>query len=398
MTAAATAALSGKTSAFDKTAMIASIRAMAPRVTASFQAIDSDRNIPDDLIEEMRSMGLYRLGWPTALGGYAADPMTQIEILEEVARLDGSLGWIATFAALSVFTAAKLEPDARRELFPSPDTIAAGQYAPTGRAERVPGGYRVTARWPFGSGCRHADIMSGGVTVIEDGSPRTGADGQPETRTVVFRATDCNIDLETWDTVGLRGSGSHDYTVKDLFVPDEHSFDPLAPAHIEGPLFAFPPMFLFTHLPIPLGIARAAIDSAVLLGSEKRIWPGGRYLKEDGKFEESIAEAEATLGAARGFSMSVIADLWESLSKGDEPTSRQRAMFRLCLVHATRMAKDVVTLTYDAAATSAIQSSSPFDRQLRDMLTLAQHRVVQKKMYRPIGKALLGLGASDPFL
>jgi alkylation response protein AidB-like acyl-CoA dehydrogenase len=384
--------------ALDKSSLLGSIRALEPEIARSMEAMDRERMVPMSLIYEMRNLGLFRMSWPRHWGGYEADPLTQIEIFEEVSRLDGSVGWIATFGALNGFAAAKLDPTACRELFPTPDTVSAGQYAPIGRAERTKGGFKVTGHWSFGSGCRHAEIMSGGVIVFENGAPRLDANGLPETRMALFPTAQCTILLDTWDTVGLRGTGSHDYTVKDLFVPYEHTFSFFDPPKFNGPLFSFAPLFLFSHVPMPLGIARAAIDAAVALGSQKRTWPTGRYLKDDAKFQEDIAEAEAALGAARSYVFAAIGDLWEALSRERAPTARERAQFRLSLIHVTRAAKDVVSQVYDAAATSAIHCGNSLDRQLRDILTVSQHRVVQTKMYRPIGQTLLGLDSKDPFI
>jgi alkylation response protein AidB-like acyl-CoA dehydrogenase len=384
--------------ALDKSALLRAIRALEPEIARSVESMDRERMVPMPLIHEMRILGLFRMSWPRDWGGYEADPLTQIEIFEEISRLDGSVGWIATFGALNAFAAAKLDPTACRELFPTPDTVSAGQYAPIGRAERVKGGFKVTGHWSFGSGCRHAEIMSGGVIVFENGAPRLDANGLPESRMVLFPTERCTILLDTWDTVGLRGTGSHDYTVKDIFVPIEHSFSFFDPPKFEGPLFGFAPLFLFSHLPMPLGIARAAIDAAVALGSQKRTWPTGRHLKDDAKFQENVAEAEAVLGAARSYAFAVVGDLWETLSRGRAPTARERALFRLSLIQVTRAAKDVVSQMYDAAATSAIQCGNPLDRQFRDILTVCQHRVVQTKMYRPIGQTLLGLDSKDPFI
>jgi alkylation response protein AidB-like acyl-CoA dehydrogenase len=382
----------------EKSKVLDAVRALQPQVEAAVSTMEQERMVPMPLIDQLRGLGVFRMSWPRKLGGYETDIPTQLEIFEEVSRLDGSLGWVASFGALTGITACRLDPTACKELFPTPDTVAAGQYAPIGRAERVKGGFKVTSHWSFGSGCRHADVMTGGVTVYEDGAPRLGPNGRPEERTVVFPKEQCTILLDSWDTVGMRGTGSHDFTVEDLFVPYEHTFNYFDPPRHDGPLYNFAPLFLYTHCPVPLGIARAAIDETIALGSRKRIWPSGRYLKEDAKFQEIIAEAEAALGAARAYVYSAVGDLWDALACGRAPTTHERALFRLCQIHVSRVAKDVVTQMYDAAATSALQRGNPLDRHLRDVLTLCQHRVVQTKMYRPVGQVLLGVGSKDDWI
>lgn len=381
----------------EASSLLAGIQALEPRIRAAADTIEAERCLPADLVEALRDTGLFRVSWPRSMGGLELDPVSQLEILEELSRIDGAVGWIGTFAALTGMTAARLDPAAARELFASPNVSAAGQYAPMGRAERVGGGYRVTGRWAFGSGCRNSDVITAGCVVTENGEPRRLADGQPETRTMLFPKASCTIMLDSWQVTGMRGTGSHDYAVSDLFVPAAHSFGYSdAPRHM-GPLYALPAMFLFSHAPMPLGIARAVIDHLVDLSMTKRILPGSKFLKDQGDAQEAIARAEAMLGSARSWAYDVLRDVWGTLCKGEAPSPRQRAMFRLSLVHATRVAKDVVSLMYDAAGSSAIQQSSPLDRLMRDILTVCQHRVVQPKMYRMSGAALLGLGVNDPF-
>lgn len=378
--------------------LLARIKALEPQIRAAADAIESERCLPTDLVEALRATGLFRATWPRSLGGLELDPLTLTEALEELSRMDGAVGWVGTFAAITGLTAAHLDSAAARELFPTPDIVEAGQYAPMGRAERVDGGYRVTGKWGFGSGCRHSDVMSAGCLVIENGEIRRLPGGQPEIRTVLFPKTSATIILDSWYVSGMRGTGSHDYTVTDLFVPEAHTFTYFdRPTH-EGPLYAFPALFLFSHAPMPLGIARAAIDYIYELGETKRFLPGTRHLKDQGDAQEALAKAEAAIGSARAWVFEVLGDIWETLSRGDALSSRQRAMFRLCLVHVTRTARDVVSQMYDIAGSTAIQQNSPLDRLMRDILTVCQHRVVQPKMYRPSGKALFGLEVeNDPF-
>lgn len=378
--------------------LLEKIKALEPQIKAAADSIEANRCLPDELIDSLRATGLFRVSWPRTLGGLELDPISQIEALEELSRIDGSVGWIGTFAAISGLTAATLDPAAAKELFPTPDVVSAGQYAPVGRAERVEGGYIVNGKWSFGSGCRHAGVITGGCFVTKNGELVTDDDGRPEPLMIYVKKEEAAIELDSWHVSGMRGTGSHDYSLTDHFVPAKHSSDSRYTARRDEPLYAFPALFLFSHAPMPLGIARAALDYVYELGNTKRTQPAGRLLKENGDAHEVVAKAEASLRSARAWVFEVIGDIWDSQCRGKPLTSEQRAMFRLCLVHVTRVAKEVVVQLYDVAASSAIQQNSPIDRLMRDIQVVCAHIVVQPKMYRPAGKVLFGLDVkNDPF-
>jgi alkylation response protein AidB-like acyl-CoA dehydrogenase len=211
----------------------------------------------------------------------------------------------------------------------------------------------------------------------------------------------CRI-LDTWHTTGLAGTGSHDYVVEDVFVPREESWSFLERPHCDGMLYRFAPLFLVSHAGVPLGIARAAIDSVTELATRKELMPDphklfpSRLLRDDSRAHEAIAIAEGALVSARSFAYSSVEDLWETLNRKERVSSRQRALYRIMIVDVHRVAKDVVSKMYDLAATSAIYRSNPLDRMMRDIITACQHGVVHPKMYRPAGRMLLGLDADDP--
>ena len=378
--------------------LIDGVRALKDRVLAASSQIEKDYGLPDDLIAGLRDIGLFRATWPKSLGGSELDLLELLYALEELSSYDGSVGWVGTFAAVGGLTAAHLSPEAIAELYPSVDSVSAGQYAPVGKAERVDGGYIVNGRWSFGSGCLHSDVMTGGVIVTSNGEPVRNADGKVDARSVVMTIDKVELMQGSWRTTGMRGTGSLDYAVRDVFVPESHTFDYFAEARFDGPLYASPLLFLCAHLPMPLGIARAAIDSTSDLAQTKRYPPSTRLLRDDEFAQTKIAEAEAMLGSVRAWVYEVVGDIWDSLRRGQDLTSRQKAMFRLCLVHTTRVAHDIVLMLYDVAGSSAIKQESQMDRLLRDIMTVSQHRVVSSRMYRPAGKVLLGLKVeNDPF-
>jgi indole-3-acetate monooxygenase len=381
--------------------ILAATRALAPLIQESLSAMDAERRLPPRLVDALRELGAFRMAVPRAYGGMELDPMTQIRVVEELSRMDGSVGWCAMISSAGSFASAFLAPAVAQRLCGDINFSLAGQALPVGRAEPVDGGYLVNGRFRFGSGCHHATVMSGTTVVFEGGNPRRLADGRPEIRAMLFQPSACRI-LDTWHTTGLAGTGSHDYVVENVFVPSEESWSFLDRPQCSGPLYRFAPLFLVTHAGVPLGMARAAIDAVMELATRKELVPdphklfGSRLLREDSRAHEAISRAEGALAAARSFAYSTVADVWETLNRNEKLSSRQRAFYRIMLIDAHRIAKEVITNVYDLAATSAIYRSNPLERIMRDIVTACQHGVVHPKMYRPAGRMLLGLEAGDP--
>ncbi len=380
--------------------IFAATQALAPLIKESVPAMDAERRLPAKLVDALRTLGAFRMAVPRAYGGLELDPMTQVRVVEELSRLDGSVGWCSMISTAGSFGSAFLAPEVAQRLCGHNAFSLAGQVVPIGRAELVAGGYRVSGRYRFGSGCNHASIMAGGSVIFEDGKPRL-VDGRPDIRVMTFPPSSCTI-LDTWYTTGLVGTGSNDYVVENVFVPFDESWNFAERPQIAGPLYCFAPLFLVSHAGVPLGIARSAIDAVTELASRKDLMPdphklfGSRKLADDSRAHEAIAIAEGELAAARAFTYSSLEELWQTLQRGERLSPRQRALYRIMLIYVHRVAKEVTAKMYDLAATSAIYRSNPLDRLMRDILTACQHGIVHPKMYRPAGRMLLGMEAGDP--
>ncbi|MBI3246396.1 MAG: acyl-CoA dehydrogenase family protein [Deltaproteobacteria bacterium] len=383
------------------TDIMSETQALAPLIEEFRSTMETERRLPAPVVDALRELGALRLAVPRAYGGLELDPMTQVKVVEELSRLDGSVGWCAMISSAGSFASAFLAPEIAQRLCGHTDFSLAGQVVPVGHAELVDGGYRVTGRYRFGSGCQHASIIAGGCVVFENGTPRRLANGQPETRVMIFPPSACQI-LDTWHTTGLLGTGSHDFEVENVFVPFAESWSFAERPPYSGTLYRFPPLFLVTHAGVPLGLARAALDAVIELANRKELAPdphklsSSRLLREESRVHEAMAVAEGALAAVRSFVYSSLTELWETLSRSEKPSPRQRALYRIMLIDAHRVAKEVITSMYDLAATSAIYRSHPLDRIMRDILTACQHGVVHPKMYRPAGRLLLGLAPGDP--
>ena len=372
------------------------VEALAQKIKDSADVMEAERCLPSDLARALMEAGVFRLGVPSAYGGPQLDPMGQVRVVEELSRLNGSVGWLSMIGSAASFMAAFLAPPVAQRLFGDTYSVAAGQLRPPQRADVVEGGYRVSGTWHFASGCQHATVLVCGSTVYENGQPRLLPSGQPETRVVLVPASAATI-IDIWHTTGMRGTGSNDFRVENVFAPFEDSPDMTKPPHCPGALYAFPPLFLVSHAGVPLGIARGALDFIEELSGQKEMLPSRHLLREDSQVQETVAWAEASLSAARSYVYSTLEDLWETLSRGDKPSPHQRTHYRLMITYSHQAAKDIVAKLYDIAATSAIFRTSPLDRCMRDILTACQHRVVHQKMYRPAGRLLLGLNPEELF-
>ncbi len=351
---------------------------------------DEPRQLPVDVVDRLRHAGVFRMNMPSIWGGPEMSSPEQVEIVETLSRADGSVGWCAFIWCDSGLYSGYLEQAAAKALYPRLDMAQSGWIYPAGRADRVPGGYRVSGRWIFGSGCNHCDLLAGGCTVFEEGEPVPGPRGTPEWRVMLAPRESFRIE-DTWHTTGLRGTGSNDYLADDLFVPDAHSFSFFEPAHRPGPLWQRPDTLLRKMSGVPLGIARDALDRAleILAGKVDRVTKVPAREMRD--VQLAVASAEAKLGAARAYVYGSLEAQWRKLER-DEPLSEaERAATFLSRQFAFQTAREVVQIVYDTIGGAAIYSSGPFDRQLRDINTACQHIVAQEKTLASVGSLLLGI-------
>lgn len=377
--------------------VLEAVRKLAPDVALRADEAVALRRLPLDLVAQLKRAGAFRMPMPRAWGGPEMTPRAQTEAVEILSAADPGVGWCVMIGSDSGFYSAFLEEGAARALYPDLDHITAGLVQPAGRAVRVPGGYRVSGRWAFGSGCTHADVIVGGCLVFDGDAPVLGELGLPEWRVVMAPASSWQI-LDTWHTTGLAGSGSHDYTTADLFVPAEHTFSLFDAPRRREPLYAFNGMFFANAPGVPLGLARRAIDTVRTLAGEKRLMPELVLLKDVPRARTALARAEMWLGAARAYTYETLDTVWEQLVACGELSPEARLALGLSRFHAFRVAREVVDLMVDTAGTSAIYASSPLDRLLRDAITMGQHVLAQERMLEMLGGAVVGDAPRVPFL
>ncbi len=370
--------------------ILAAVRALGPMIRGEAEAIEAAGRLTPKVVDGLQQAGAFRMTMPRAMGGPEVDPITQLEIVEEVARADGSAGWVVMIGSDGGFYASHLERSVAERVYADRDAITASVLVPRGRALRVAGGYRVTGQWPFGSSSLHADWFVGGCIVCDEAGPIAGPNGHPQVRMTFFSRADVEI-LDTWHTTGLAGSGSHDWRVADVFVPDELSFSLFEPPKDPSPLYAFP-WFIVANAPgASLGIARASIELFCELAATKTIQPGGHALRDELLVQRAVARAEATLGSAKSYLVDKTGEIWDGVRDGNAPTLAERAAFRLAGIHAFRASKLAVDAMYEAAGGTALYRRSPLDRLWRDITTISQHAFANEKGYAEVGRAMLGL-------
>lgn len=365
--------------------------AIAPILREEAEKNEANRRLTNRAVEALRSTGVFAMPMPRAWGGPEVDIRTQTQIIEELSAADGAAGWCAMIGSDGGYYTAGLEDSAARKLYPDLDMITAGWIVPAGKLQRTTGGYLLTGRWQFGSGCTHADIIIGGGIVMDDGSPVKSREGQMEIRIAMLPATEFEI-IDTWQTTGLAGSGSHDYAIKRVFVPANQTFEfaDLAKSSRTGALYAWPGMF-FANLPgVPLGIARAALDEAEKLVRDKILVPEMRPAREDPRIRTGIAQAHAMVGAARSHMYDTLGELWTVLEAGSQPSLQLRAALAGAYMYAIRTSRDAVAILADVVGSASIYRKCPIERYMRDLTTISQHLMGQPRIMDIAGALWLG--------
>jgi alkylation response protein AidB-like acyl-CoA dehydrogenase len=369
---------------------LARARALAPVLRERAAEIEQNRKLPADVVELLRGTGVFRMCWGREWGGLELTSVEQTRVVEALAYGDASAAWCAVIGANTGIYSNFIDQAAAKEMFPHPDMITAGLLQPSGRAERVPGGYRLTGRWPFGSGIDHADWVTSGGFVFEDGRPYASPDGSNPHESRQFMVPRGQVELvDNWHTTGLCGSGSCDYTITDVFVPEEHTYS-FGVVHGRPSPLAQPDAFTRAMCGVPLGVARAALDHARSLATGRVDRMTGTAWSDSFRVQVALAECEADFNATRNGVYGGMTRLWEVLEAGGEPTPEERAASPLSWLHAYRSARSIVLRLYDLLQTWSINRSSPMDRWLRDTTTMCQNLPAQDIVLESVGAYLLG--------
>jgi alkylation response protein AidB-like acyl-CoA dehydrogenase len=368
-------------------------RDLGASVAAAADEIERRRRLTHPLLDQLHESRLFRMLYPRSVGGDEVEPATYIDAIGELARADGSVGWCVSIANSTGLFAPYLEPEAARTVFAPPRSTCAWGPPNDCRGIAVPGGYRVTGKWDFASGCRHASWMGAHGTVVEpDGSLRLNNAGRPTVRTWLFPVEQATL-LDNWNPIGLRGTASESYTVEDLFVPEQFTGTREDPTlrREPGPLYAFPQQTLYSVgiASVALGIARGMLDAFIDLAGRKTPRGVGR-LAENAVIQAEVARAEARLGAARSYLIGTVSGIYRRAGPSAPIGVLDRARARLAGSNAITNAVAVADWTYKTAGVDAIFPGSPFERRFRDIHTVSQQIQSRDAHYETVGQVLLG--------
>jgi alkylation response protein AidB-like acyl-CoA dehydrogenase len=371
---------------------VTAARAMHADLCARAEEIERARRIPADLSAAFARAGFYRMCVPEVYGGLELPPADTMGTIETLAQADGSSAWCVFIGATSGTVLALLPPDSARAIFDAPEVLLGGVFAPRGRAVAEPGGFRVNGRWQWGSGTQNADWVMGGCEVIRDGKPELLHNGTPRSRMMIAPASEIEF-FDTWHVAGLCGTGSTDFAMNDLFVPDSRAVGLGVDGPLERPLYAFPQFGLLAMgiAAVALGLARAAIEALVAIAGGKTPQGSARPLAARPAAQADVARAEALLRSARAFYYESIERAWENACARGRIEVEHRRDVRLATTHATRTCAEVVDLMYDLGGGTSVYHRSPLQRVFRDVHVATQHMMVSPATLELTGRLLLGL-------
>jgi alkylation response protein AidB-like acyl-CoA dehydrogenase len=384
------------TSAETAERLLTDVRALAPEITARAAEIEAGRRIPPDLVEALKSVGVFRMFVPRSHGGFELDLPDALEVLSALAKIEASVGWTVMIASGGHVFAPMLSPDAYEQIYQSgPDAMIAGSIQPAGTAAAAPGGWRVSGRWPFASGCQHADWLGAFCIMQEGGKPLVGEDGAPVIRGFFLPADDWQIE-DTWYAAGLKGTGSHHITLKNALVPAGNFFDFWTGAPcLPGALYQAAPQLLpLMHGSVSVGIAEGALDDLVAhANTGRQQFKAAMPMRDSEVFQFELGRVAADVRAARAFLQVQVASHWRHALAGtlkDQALHTEGTQAAAWLVTTCVRAADAF---FTLAGGGAVYESSPLQRRMRDLHTAAQHAAVHQRHYTGAGKLLLDRAA-----
>ncbi len=375
--------------AFD---LLARACALTPLLREQRRAIDAAKRLPEPIVDALVDIDALRCLAPASIGAPELSPSAFVALVEAISNGDAAAGWITMVAGTTSLAGGYLSEEGAREVFADPKSIACGVFAPMGKGTRVEGGHRVTGRWSFGSGVSHARWVLGGFVVMDES-------GAPRMTQGFFDRRDVEV-IETWDTLGMRGSGSHDFAVKDVFLPDARLLT-LTRAPREGGLTYRFPLFGLLALgvsAVATGIARTALDEVRTLATTKRPMGSKRTLAERELVQVDVSRAELELAAARALVRETLTAIEARVVGGDAMTTNDRALLRGAATHATQAAARAVDLAHRIAGSSSIHESSLLAQCFRDVHVATQHAMVADPVHALVGRVMLGLPTDDTLL
>jgi alkylation response protein AidB-like acyl-CoA dehydrogenase len=366
---------------------------LAPTIRSCADEIEKNRELPQPLFEALAAAGFFQLLIPRGVGGAEIDLPTYVLVLEALGKADASTAWVVNQCAVFATYAAQMPRDVARLIWiDTPHSVVANTNTATAEVVVVPGGYRVSGRQGFSSGCRSAAWLAARGVVKENGQPKL-SNGHPEERFLFVPAAEVDI-VDTWNVRGMRGTGTHHFIVKDVVVPAERTvLQAGAPILESGPLYQFSRRLLFAtgDAAVALGTARACLEAFSELASAKKPRLAQATLRDQPTIQASVGRSEAQLRSGRAFLFESVRDAWSEAVSGGAIGSDRRAILRLATTHAIRMAVEVVYSVYNACGVTSIFEGNSIQRYFQDVHVISQHAQSSLANYELIGKHVLGL-------
>ena len=377
--------------------VIARAEAVQSAVAAASAEIEQGRRLPPDLLDKLHEAELFRLLLPRSSRGIETDPVTFFHVIETIAQADASTAWCLSQAGGCAMSAAYLDLLVAHAIFSDPRAVLAWGPGPRVRAVECEGGYKVSGVWAFASGGRHATWLGAHSPIFKtDGSPKLDDKGLQVERTMLVRTEDVDW-TDIWNTVGLRGTASDQFALKDFFVRSDHSItrEFERECRENGPLYRMGngTCYQVGFAGVACGIARGALDCFLDVARNKVPRGGKSPLKDNAVVQSGLAQAEANLRAARAYLLQSMAEIWKHLCAGNMITVEQRMTVRMASTHAIHKGREAVDFAYNAAGATAIFDNHPLERRFRDIHTVTQQLQGRASHFETVGAWMMGAGA-----
>jgi alkylation response protein AidB-like acyl-CoA dehydrogenase len=378
-------------------------RALAPIIREHADEAERERRLARAVVDAMREAGLFRMFTPRAYGGSESDPVTVARVAEEIARFDGAAAWALQAGNTGSWWASRFPESGMSELFADgPDLMMAASFSPPHRAEAVSGGYRFSGRGPLASTIHDSPwVMMTGI-VFDGEQPRTTPVG-PAIVGVVMRTSEVEI-VDTWYSLGMRGTDSNDVAANGVFVPDARSamITPFAQpgGAFAGPLYRIPAPASTDVIiaPVALAVAREAINELRELANRKTPLGSMKTIRHRAAVQSALAEAEATLRSARLLFYDTLGETWRRAVAGETTTLEQKADLMLACSYAVRAASHVADLMHRMGGTSGVYTRNRLERHFRDAQTIRHHGFLSESRFETVGQVYLGVEPEFPFV
>ncbi len=354
---------------------------------------DQQAYVSQDIIQKLKQLGVYRAFVPKRFGGDEISPLQFCELIERLSMADGSVGWVASFGMSPAYLGSLPEATLQELYKDSPDIVFAGGIFPPQSAELVDDCFMVNGRWKFSSGCKGADIVGVGI------APKKHNETQGLPRMAVLPAHKAKIEM-TWDTVGLKGTGSHDLVVENVSVPEAWTFVRGEPSKLPEPFFKYPSLSLATQVltVVGIGVAAAALDEFKKLAPGKASITGGAEIANRPVTQYEFSQAQAEFLAARNWFYQTMDVVWNEILAGRKPDPDLISDMRLSCTHAARVSARVARKMQMLAGMTAIYTNNPFSRFVNDTNVVTQHAFMGDNTLQNAGAMSFGLNPTPGYL